>query len=126
MSKKHLRFNPLITLSIVLALCLALSCERGALWAQDFRRGDANSDGVLSLPDVISILDYISGLGDARDCADAMDVNDDGSINIVDPIFQLVFLFAGGQSPMAPYPFCGSDPTSDSLNCDNYPASVCP
>jgi hypothetical protein len=43
-------------------------------------------------------------------------VNDDGTLNISDPITLLLHLFVGGGPLPAPAD-CGPDPTSDSLGC---------
>ena len=34
----------------------------------------------------------------------------------------VLFLFAGGAPPRAPFPGCGSDPTGDSLECEGPPS----
>ena len=48
-------------------------------------------------------------------CQDALDANDNGAVNIADPIYLLDFLFALGAPPLAPYPNSGVDPTPDAL-----------
>jgi hypothetical protein len=55
-------------------------------------------------------------------CEDAGDANDDGRLNISDPIFTLDSLFRGGKSMPPPYPEAGADPTADDLFC--FPASA--
>ena len=50
-------------------------------------------------------------------CLDALDSNDDGDVNLADPIFELAFLFTGGPAPMAPFLACGDDPTADTIGC---------
>ena len=55
-------------------------------------------------------------------CGDAADTNDDGKVDISDPVFMLNFLFSGGGSPKEPYPACGDDPTDDALSCERFPA----
>jgi hypothetical protein len=49
------------------------------------------------------------------DCPDAMDANDDGKLDIGDPIFLLSFLFRGARPMPAPYPGAGTDPTPDGI-----------
>jgi hypothetical protein len=90
---------------------------------EEFIRGDGNVDGLINIGDAIFGLNYLFG-GTPSICLDAQDTNDDGSIDIGDPISTLGFLFSGGESPSAPFPGCGEDPTSDTLNCSG-PAS-CP
>src|SRR5262249_22817969 len=58
------------------------------------------------------------------DCPDAADVNDDGIVNISDPVYLLRFLFQGGPGPPPPFPVCGADPTADSLGCASYTTCV--
>jgi len=87
-------------------------------------RGDANGDGAVDLGDVISMLDVLFGGAGPAACKDANDANDDGANDISDPIFALAYLFSMGASPSPPFPGCGSDPTSDGLNCTGSPA--CP
>jgi hypothetical protein len=50
------------------------------------------------------------------------DVNDDGAINIADPIslLQCLFIFCGGPVIAPPYPDCGFDPTDDDFHCWDY------
>jgi nucleoside-diphosphate-sugar epimerase len=83
-----------------------------------FLRGDGNGDLTVDVADAVFILAYLFSSGPG-DCLDAMDVNDDGANNIADAISALNFLFAGGAAPPPPYPTPGSDPTADSLNCNN-------
>ena len=53
------------------------------------------------------------------------DSNDDGVIDIADPVHSLSYLFSIGSAPLAPFPTCGSDPdpTVDAVLCEEY---VCP
>jgi hypothetical protein len=52
-------------------------------------------------------------------CLDAADCNDDGTVDISDPIYLLGYLFLGGVAPPAPHPGWGVDPTADALPaCD--------
>ena len=86
---------------------------------QEFRRGDANLDGaVVVIADAIQIL---GGLFDPQVtlfCLDAADVNDDGAVDLADPISLLNFGFGGiSPPPAAPFPDCGPDPTDDLLDC---------
>ena len=81
------------------------------------RDGDCNGDGQLNIADAIAVLSLLFlGSGDPP-CADACDVNDDAVIDIADPVFLLDWLFGNGGTLPEPYPFCGSDPTADPLDC---------
>jgi hypothetical protein len=58
---------------------------------------------------------------DPEECDDACDFNDDGELDISDPVSGLNYLFVmGSPSPPAPFPSCGTDPTNDSLGCDTF------
>lgn len=46
-----------------------------------------------------------------------MDANDDGTVDISDPVYVLNFLFLGGAPPKSPYPHCGRDDTDDKESC---------
>ena len=51
-----------------------------------------------------------------------MDINDDGMINMADPIRELMFLFALGGIPPEPFNACGYDITpDDELRCPSFP-----
>ena len=57
-------------------------------------------------------------------CQDAQDTNDDGTLDISDPLLLLLYLYSGGSQPPAPGLTCGDDPTADSLECPGSPG--CP
>lgn len=87
--------------------------------APRFIRGDANMDSTINLADVTSQLDHLYQLAPAS-CQDSMDSNDDGILDISDPVFLLLFLFDNGQPPPAPTLSCDTDPDpADSLDCQN-------
>ena len=87
-----------------------------------FRRGDADADEELNITDAISILRHLF-LGTATPaCRDAADTNDDGQLNLTDAVYLLNYLFKGSIEPPAPGTINkGTDPTLDSLDCQNYP-----
>jgi len=87
----------------------------------EFIRGDANANGGFEIADPIFILSYLFSRGDAPSCEDSADPNDSGGFDLADAIYLLSFLFSRGAPPMAPYPHCGWDRTSDSLGCADYP-----
>ena len=76
-----------------------------------FRRGDVDGDGKFLINDAVVILDYLFADGRFTVCRDAADVNDDELINIADPVYLLLYLFAGGPEPPPPFPDPGPDPT---------------
>ena len=60
--------------------------------------------------------------GEAPECFDGADSNDDGAINISDAIATLNYLFLGGPAPPEPGPrTCGEDPTDDPMGCERLP-----
>ena len=61
-----------------------------------FIRGDANRDFKLGVADAITILNYLFRYENEFKCYEAMDVNDDGRIDIVDPVKLLLNQFVGG------------------------------
>ena len=93
------------------------------LAAPEFVRGDANGDGRSDISDAIQILEFMFFTGVAS-CESALDLDDDGTVGIADAIGKLTQIFQGTLTPTAPYPDCGSDPTSDGLTCSSQ--STCP
>jgi hypothetical protein len=88
-----------------------------------FVRGDINDDSAINIADAVTGLAYLFSGGSAS-CIDAIDTNDDGQANVADGVYLLAFLFSAGQAPPGPNPDCGSDPTSDSLECETF--TSCP
>jgi hypothetical protein len=86
-----------------------------------FNRGDCNVDAGFDIADIIHLLDGLF-VGGSFSCVSACDYNDDGLVNVADPIFGLSTLFSGGIPPAAPHGFCGPDPTADALDCVLYDA----
>lgn len=86
-----------------------------------FRRGDANSDGVVDIADVVRNLGFLFS-GAMVTCEQTLDANDDDAADVADPIWTLAFLFTGGPPPVAPFGTCDVDPTPlNALSCSNYP-----
>ena len=85
-----------------------------------FRRGDPNEDGAINIADAVRILGFLFNGEGTPSCLDATDVNDDGSLDISDGVALLTYLFGTANLP-APGETCGSDPTSDGLDCSSYP-----
>ncbi len=76
------------------------------------------SAGRVNISDAVRILMcLVDDPGACPVCQDAADVNDDGTIDIADPIYLLMFLFKGGTPPPEPFPEAGLDPTEDQLSC---------
>lgn len=84
-----------------------------------FRRGDVNLSGSVDLADVVFSLEFLFGGTVDPACLDALDANDDGALNISDPITLLARLFAAAPSLPAPSDLTiGPDPTADALGCE--------
>ena len=123
--------SPAVPLSVVTPLgTITPTTVNGAIdLAVPFIRGNCNVDNNIDIADAIFILGVLfPGQGGASviTCRDACDLNDDGAINIGDPINLLTVLFSAGTPPTIPEPTtCGLDPTgSDGLSCEEFVA--CP
>ena len=99
----------------------ALSRERGGtpgVTGKAFLRGDVDLSGAIDISDPIQSLQAQFAGGAQPPCQDAADTDDSGVIDISDPIYSLMYQFAGGNPPPPPFPEPGSDPTPDSLTCE--------
>ena len=92
----------------------------------EFKRGDVEQDGVLTVTDALNNVSH-QFLGLDVLCRSSLDANDDGEIDIVDPMVTLSLLFFPSvEALLPPYRDCGVDPTTDDLDCQSYPGDVCP
>lgn len=91
---------------LVLILCCTTAFSQNPC---EFLRGDANGDGLINLSDVVAI--STGGLSNE----DAADVDDNASVNGLDALHLIAFLFDGGPPPALPYPAYGLDCTQDNL-----------
>lgn len=90
-----------------------------------FKRGDCNRDGASEISDAVSLLSFLFlGASDPL-CRDACDNNDDGGLDIADSSYLLSYLFSSGPNPPSPHSTCGVDPTTDLLECVDYPSPAC-
>ncbi len=87
-----------------------------------FRRGDVNASAAIDIADAIFMLSHLFAKGPAPTCRDAGDANDDGKLDIADAIRILGHLFASAGPLPAPFGACGTDPTTDDLDCRSFPA----
>ena len=83
-----------------------------------FLRGDADGNGRLNISDATITALYLGGHITVT-CLDALDSDDSGRVDITDVIFTLTYLFLTGESPAAPFPRTGIDPTADALSCSS-------
>jgi len=94
-----------------------LRVQVGARPAATFRRGELDGVDGLGVTDALLILhQFIFGVETRFDCEDILDVDDDGVINLTDPIVILRYQFQGGPSPVEPFDACGLDSTPDPLS----------
>ena len=77
-------------------------------------------DKAITLTDAVQIAAYLFRPGaTALTCLDAADTNDDGILDVSDPVYLLFYLFRQGPAPPAPFDQEGSDPTfRDNLGCE--------
>jgi pimeloyl-ACP methyl ester carboxylesterase len=95
--------------------------------AANFTRGDVTaSGGDPDISDAIAIVNFLFSASFAMSCLDAADVDDSGSVDIVDPLRLLFYRFLGNVVIPGPKS-CGADPTVDSgdfngeLGCHSFP-----
>jgi len=93
-----------------------------------FLRGDTNLDGTVSIADTASFgCVFFCALIPDLPCYDAIDVDDNGRLEISDWVLLLTSLFSRSGAIAAPFPEVGPDPTEDDLGCTRYevtPASA--
>jgi hypothetical protein len=80
---------------------------------EEFKRGDAITDGSYTMGDGLLILQYYIYGSPTPDCLDACDYNDDGSITMGDGLACLSYYIYGTPVPAPPGTACGPDPTTD-------------
>jgi hypothetical protein len=73
--------------------------QRVHILVLNYRRGDTNNDGKISLADVIYLANYLMKGGPSPYPLDAGDTNGDKKINIQDPIYLANYLLKSGPAP---------------------------
>ncbi len=74
-----------------------------AQWTKrDFMRGDANGDGIINVPDVVYLVNYLYRGGDPPDPEEAGDANCDDIVNVADVVYLVNYLYRGGDPPGCP------------------------
>ncbi|MBI4600440.1 MAG: hypothetical protein HY721_00630 [Planctomycetes bacterium] len=117
-SRSRWQFLGSVLVWLVASTCLAQ--------APRFRRGDSNGDGTFDGADPVSLLGHLYLGGAAPRCRDAADSNDDGALDMSDAVLALGYLYLGKSAPARPFPGCGSDPTTDRLDCAAYGSALAP
>jgi hypothetical protein len=85
-----------------------------------FRRGDFDRNDSINLADAVATANYLFRAGPPPTCADSADANDDGVLDIGDPVLLLFHLFLQGSAPPPPFDAAGNDPTfRDNLGCED-------
>ena len=79
--------------------------------------GGANQDTAVDISDARFLLSELFLGGETSTCEDASDSNDDGKLDISDPVAVLQYLFRGSFIVPEPSPLPGLDPTADRLGC---------
>ena len=107
----------MLQIARILLLCgMAWLAASGSVEAQadqrevvPFIRGDTNFDRAIDISDPIMVLRYLF-LGETRQiaCADAADVDDNGSVDLTDSIYLLHWLFLDGRQPRPPGVKCAT------------------
>jgi hypothetical protein len=90
-------------------------------FSPNFIRGDVDGSGTVNITDAFELAVYLFQSGTPPGCNDAADTNDDGVLDVSDPVFLLFSLFVpGSAAPPQPFPAPGNDPTfRDNLGCAN-------
>ncbi|MBI4606789.1 MAG: hypothetical protein HY721_32900 [Planctomycetes bacterium] len=103
--------------------------------AGTFIRGNAKGDPVdvrdptssVDIADGMFLLRFLFQAGAVPPCLDGADANDDGRVNLLDPIWVFQYLVGNPRvGPALPVPSSelGADPTSDGLGCTTPPESA--
>ncbi len=102
---------------VAFVLCAALPAPCRA--QADFRRGDANVDGVVDLSDAVFIIHYIYRGTPVPTCMDAADATTNNIIDLGDPLEILNYLYIGFPHLLLPGPDPGPDLTPPP-DCPQY------
>src|SRR5690606_17717071 len=76
------------------ASLVEIMMSRSRAKAVSWRRGEVNVDGAIDLSDAALILGYLFRGDDVGSCPAAADLNSDLEVDVSDPIFLLLYLFA--------------------------------
>lgn len=104
-----------------MAVVTAILALPGVLSATPFFiRGDADQDGRWTVLDAITIVRYEFLATIETHCADALDADDSGKIDVVDALRVLQQVLGRAPRRLRFSRFCAPDSTHDSLDCETY------
>ncbi len=114
----------IVSVAIAVAVTFLAASVRSSARAAEptFLRGDANADGAVTLSDVFAIFRHLH-LGFPVVCEDAVDVDDSGRLDLVDPLYLIGSVFFRSGLIPAPSAEAGTDPTPDGLTCGQRSAA---
>ena len=107
----------------LMALCCFgwFSCATQKAYGDDFIRGDVSTDGKIGITDAAILGAKFSPAGIETQCEDAMDIDDDGNIELSDFALLVEFLTELSETTRTlledPFPFPGTDNSPDLLDC---------
>ncbi|MEW6295122.1 MAG: dockerin type I repeat-containing protein [Candidatus Diapherotrites archaeon] len=109
----------LVTVAIILLFFsskfYALLDSTESEFIESFKCGDANGDGVVSVTDIVWLVNFLFKGGTAPVDMDGADANNDGKVSVTDIVWLVNFLFKGG-----PTPNCGPEPQPKIISPSNY------
>jgi hypothetical protein len=73
--------------------------ETAVVFEEQFTRGDANGDGIITLSDVVFLINYLYKNGPVPDPPAAGDATSDGQTDLADVVYLLNYLYKGGPPP---------------------------
>jgi hypothetical protein len=82
-------------------ICGSVTSLSPFIMAQPMKCGDANSDGMVDISDVVYLIAYIFSGGSAPSPLLAGDANCDTMVDISDVVYLIAYIFSGGQAPCA-------------------------
>jgi hypothetical protein len=71
----------------------------GYIWAIDIKRGDTNQDEMISVGDVVYLMNYLFRGGDQPIPRETGDINCDGAMDVGDVVYLINYLFGQGPPP---------------------------
>jgi hypothetical protein len=73
--------------------------KSGYVWAINIKRGDVNQDGMISIGDVVYLINYLFRGGDQPIPRETGDINCDEGVDVGDVVYLINYLFGQGPPP---------------------------